>query len=135
MHDRQPTLSIVIKVLQVLIWDLEIEFRKQNLLIWKPQMIRITVYKLETLPFPVTSYLLIAMLISRVPTAKWGFPGGSLVKNSLANAGDTGEVGLIPESGKLPGERSGNPLQYSCLENLDRGALWAIVHGVANSQT
>ena len=73
-------------------------------------MIRITVYKLETLPFPVTSYLLIAMLISRVPTAKWGFPGGSLVKNSLANAGDTGEVGLIPESGKLPGERSGNPV-------------------------
>ena len=98
-------------------------------------MIRITVYKLETLPFLVTSCLLIAMLIARVPTAKWGFPGGSLVKNSLAHAGDTGEVGLIPESEKLPGERSGNPLQYSCLENLDRGALWAIVHGVANSQT
>ena len=104
-------------------------------MIWKPQMMRITVYKLETLPFLVTSCLLIAMLISRGPTDKWGFLGGSLVKNSPADAGDTGEVGLIPESGKLRGERNGNPLQYSCLENLDRGALWAIVHGVANSQT
>ena len=104
-------------------------------MIWKPQMMRITVYKLETLPFLVTSCLLIAMLISRVPTDNWGFPGGSLVKNSPANAGDTGKVSLIPESGKLPGERNGNPLQYSCLENLDRGALWAIVHGVSNSQT
>ena len=43
-----------------------------------------------------------------------GFPGGSLVKNSPANAGD---VGLIPGSGRSPGEGNGNPLQYSCLEN------------------
>ena len=102
-------------------------------MIWKPQMMRITVYKLETLPFLVTSCLLIAMLISRVPTDNWGFPGGSLVKNSPANAGDTGKVSLIPESGKLPGERNGNPLQYSCLENPDGGASRTIVHGVAES--
>ena len=39
-----------------------------------------------------------------------------LVKNRLANAGDSRDVGLIPGSGRLPGEGNGNPLQYSCLE-------------------
>ena len=53
--------------------------------------------------------------------------GGSVVKNPPAN---TGDVGLIPESGRSLGEGSGNPLQYSCLENPG-GAWWAIVHGVA----
>ena len=48
-----------------------------------------------------------------------GFPGGSEVKNPLSGAGD---VGLIFGSGKAPGEKNGNPLQYSCLENpMDRG--------------
>ena len=62
----------------------------------------------------------------------WGFPGGSEVKASACNAGD---LGLIPESGRSPGEGNGNPLQYSCLENpMDGGAWWAIVHGVAKSQ-
>ena len=46
------------------------------------------------------------------------FPGGSVVKNPL---GDAGDMGSIPESGRPPEERNGNPLQYSCLENL-RGA-------------
>ena len=50
-----------------------------------------------------------------------------------AYAGDTG---LIPGSGRPPGGGSGNPLQYSCLENpMDRGAWQAIVHRVAKSQT
>ena len=40
-----------------------------------------------------------------------------VVKNSPANAGDTGDVGSIPGSGRSPGEGNGNPLQYSCLEN------------------
>ena len=49
-----------------------------------------------------------------------GFPGGSVVKNPPANAGD---LGLIPGSGRSPGEGNGNPLQYSCLGNpMDRGA-------------
>ena len=62
-----------------------------------------------------------------------GFPGGSVVENLLAGAGDPG---LISESGRAPGEGSGNPLQFSCLENsMDRGAWWAIVRGVAKSQT
>ena len=57
-----------------------------------------------------------------------GFPGGSVVKNLPANAGDTGS---IPELGRSTGERNGNPLQNSCLGNpWDRGAWWATVHEI-----
>ena len=64
-----------------------------------------------------------------------GFPGGSVVKNPPANAGDTGDKGLIPGSGKSPGEENGNPVQYSCLNNpVDNGAWWATVHGIAKSE-
>ena len=62
-----------------------------------------------------------------------GFPGGSEVKVSACNAGDQGS---IPGSGRSPEEGTGNPLQYSCLENpMDGGAWSATVHGVAKSQT
>ena len=55
------------------------------------------------------------------------FPGGSLVKNTLANAG---YVSSTSGSGRSPGEGNGNPLQYSCLGNLmDRGAWLAAVRG------
>ena len=58
---------------------------------------------------------------------------GSDGKASACNAGD---LGLIPRLERSPGEGDGNPLQCSCLENpMDRGALWATVHGVAKSQT
>ena len=61
-------------------------------------------------------------------TLFWGFPGGSVVKNSPANAGNTGS---FPWSGRSTGEGNGNPLQYSCLGNpMDRGAWWTIVHAV-----
>ena len=79
-----------------------------------------------------------------------GFPGGVVVKNLLANAGDLRDASLTPGSGRSPGEEHGNPLvgthvfsvlestgnnmnifQYSCLENpLDRGAWSATVHGI-----
>ena len=60
-------------------------------------------------------------------------PGGPASKESAYNAGD---AGLIPGWGRSPGDGNGNPLQYSCLENsMDRGALWATVHGAAKSQT
>ena len=60
--------------------------------------------------------------------AESGFPGGSVVKNLFANAG---EVDLIPGSGRSPGERNCNPVQYSCLENtMNRGAWPATIHGV-----
>ena len=56
----------------------------------------------------------------------------AVAKNSPANAGDTGDMGLIPEWGRSPGVRNGNPLQYSCLENpTDRRGWWATPHGVA----
>ena len=56
-----------------------------------------------------------------------------MVKNPLANIGDAGSIHGL---GRSPGEGDDNPLQYSFLENpVDRGAWWAIVHGVAKSQT
>ena len=58
-------------------------------------------------------------------------PSGSEVKASASNAGDPGS---IPGSGRSSGEGSGNPLQYSCVENpMDREAWWAAVHGVAKT--
>ena len=59
-----------------------------------------------------------------------------MAKNLPDNAGDVRDVGLIPGSGKSPGEGNGNPLPYSFLENhVDRGVWRAIVHGFAKSQT
>ena len=58
---------------------------------------------------------------------------GSDGKESVCNARN---LGLIPGSGRFPGEGHGNPLQYSCLENsMDRAAWWVTVHGVAKCQT
>ena len=55
-----------------------------------------------------------------------------VVKKPPANARDIRDMGLIPGSGTSPGERNGNPLQYSHLENpMDRGTWQATVHGVA----
>jgi len=56
-----------------------------------------------------------------------------VVKNQLANAGDTG---LIPGSGRPPGEGNGNPIQYACLGNpMDRGVWWATVNGITKRRT
>ena len=58
------------------------------------------------------------------------FHGNSVVKNPPANAGDTGDWGLIPGLGRAPGEANGNPLQYSCLGNpMNRGGWQVTVHG------
>ena len=62
-----------------------------------------------------------------------GFPGGSVVKNLSANAG---EAGSIPGLKRFPGEGNENQLRFSCLGNpMDRGAWQATVHRVAESQT
>ena len=67
----------------------------------------------------------IRTLISRV----WASLMAQMVKESACKAGD---MGLIPELGRSPGEVNGNPLQYSCLENsMERGVQWDTVHGVA----
>ena len=59
-----------------------------------------------------------------------------MVKNTPANAGDLRDVGSTPGLGRSPGGGSGNPFQYSCLENpMNRGAWQAIVHRVAQSRT
>ena len=58
------------------------------------------------------------------------------VKNPPAKAGDIRDAGSIPGGGRCPEDGRGNPLQYSRLENpTDRGAWWATVHGVTESQT
>ena len=71
--------------------------------------------------------------------SKPGFPDSSVVKNLPANAGDSGDAGSIPGSGRSPGGENGNPLHYSCLGNpKDRGAWWAAVQRVTvrhNSDT
>ena len=56
-----------------------------------------------------------------------------MVKNLHANAGD---LCSLPGLGRSPEGGNGNPLQYSCMGNaMDKGALWAVVHGFAKSQT
>ena len=66
-----------------------------------------------------------------------GSPGGPAGKESAfthSGEGNTGEVSLIPGSGRSPGREYGNPLQYSCLESfMDRGDWWATVHVVTKS--
>ena len=57
-----------------------------------------------------------------------------MVKNPPANAGDTRDLGLIPESGRSPEERQGNLFQYSCLEKSIGRAWWAAVHGATKDQ-
>ena len=80
--------------------------------------------------------LWICFNIQIIMNDSWGqvvsarLPGGSLVKNLPANAGD---VGSISGSGRSPGEGNDDPLQYFCLENsMDRGAWRATVPGLAN---
>ena len=65
-----------------------------------------------------------------------GFPGGASGKESACRCRRHRAEGLIPGSGRSPGEGNSNPLQCSCLENsMDRGCWWAVVHGVAESWT
>ena len=65
-----------------------------------------------------------------------GFPGGAVVKNPPASAGNARDGGSIPGWGRAPGVGNGKPLQYSCLENsMVRGAWRATVHGVTQNRT
>ena len=63
-----------------------------------------------------------------------GLPQWLNGKESVCGAEDKRDVSLIPVSGRSPGGENGNPLQFSCLENfMERGAWWATVHGVAET--
>ena len=76
----------------------------------------------------ITALLTRLLLPAHVSSDSWGFPHSSVGKERACNAGDPG---LIPGSGRSPGEGTGNPLQYSCLENpMDRGGWHTTVHGV-----
>ena len=80
----------------------------------------------------ILSYCEIQMLLLIIRL--WLTPVAQLVKNPPAKAEDARDVGMIPRSGGSPETGNGNSLQYSCLENsLDRGAWWATVPGVAES--
>ena len=68
------------------------------------------------------------------PVSHW-LPNWHSGKESVCGVGNPRDTGSVPRSGRVPGERNGNPFQYSCLGNhTDRGAWQATVHGVAESQ-
>ena len=63
-------------------------------------------------------------------------PGGLDSKESACDAGNARDKGSIPGSGRSPGERNGNPLQYSCLGSpMDKVAWRVAAHRVAKSET
>ena len=77
----------------------------------------------------------IALVHYRKDSTTWGLPRWLSGKESVCDAGDTGDPGSIPGWGRSSGGGNGNPLQYSCLGNpMDRGAWWAAVHGVRVGQ-
>ena len=66
----------------------------------------------------------------------WALQVALVVRKQSANAGDTGDVGLIPGLGRSSGAGNCNPLQYPCLGNsTDTGTWWATIHRVAKSWT
>ena len=68
------------------------------------------------------------------PSYTVGFPGGAVVNNPPANAGDSRDLGSVLGLGQPPAVGNGNPLQYSCLGNsMDRGAWQATVHGITKN--
>ena len=80
--------------------------------------------------------IVVIVIIAIFFKIKVGLPDDIVVKNPAANAEDEGDKDSIPGSERFLGEGNWNQLQYSCLENsMDRGAWWAIAHGVAKSWT
>ena len=70
------------------------------------------------------------------PLTNWGFSGVPMGKESACNAGEAGDTGSTPKSGRSPGGGHYNPLQYSCQKNpMDRGARQATVHRLAKSHS
>ena len=75
-------------------------------------------------------------ILGLITCLSFRFSRVSLVAQMVESACNVGDPGLIPWSGRSPGEGNGNPLQYSCLENPMDGGTWqATVHGVAKNQT
>ena len=71
-----------------------------------------------------------------VGSTEMGFPGGAVVKDLLAKAGDERAMDFIPRLGRSPEGGNANPLQYSCLEKPRNRGVWrAAVHGVMKNRT
>ena len=88
---------------------------------------------LKTLYKTFTLVILFRKQVEELLYMSLGFTSSSNGKESACNVGD---LGSIPGLGRTPGERHGNPLQYSCLENsMDREAWPALVHGVSKNLT
>ena len=95
---------------------------------------------LSYLPCICVSYLTFRQTDDRVGSSslKDGYRGvwASLMDQTKEFTCNAGDPGLTLGSVNSPGEGNGDPLQYSCLENsMDRGAWWAIVHGVTQNRT
>ena len=76
------------------------------------------------------------MLVFTISWGLYGLPRWLSGKESACCAGDSGDTVSIPGLERFPGGGNGNPLQYFSLGNhMDRGAWWAITHGVTKSQT
>ena len=99
-----------------------------------PLIFLLLVSKLGCLLFLIYSdFNYLSFIIFNLLLSCRGPPCSSESEESACNVGD---LGLIPGLGRSPGERNGNPLQYSCMGNpTDRGAWWATVHGVVKSHT
>ena len=94
-----------------------------------PTYILTSVYK-DTLLSISSSILVIFLLFDN---NHWGVPRGSVGKESSCSAGDIGNAGSIPGSGRYPKEGNGNLLSILTQNPRDRGSRWATVHGVAKS--
>ena len=70
------------------------------------------------------------ILLTHSPNDVWASQVALVVKNLPENAGDLRDVGLIPGSGRSPGEGNGNPLQYPCLENPMGGGARKVLHSI-----
>ena len=93
-------------------------------------------YSISTLALLTIKLLILSPKKKKKKKHLKGFSGGSVVKNSLVKAGDTGDMGSTPGSGTSPGGGNGNPPQHSFLRNpMDRGAWQATVHGIAKCWT
>ena len=109
-----------------------------------PSFMRVTIRTLNTKEHYEETINSICKVLRTLPGGKyiWSFDYIDSCCSKRASAQwwrrclPKGDASSIPGSGRSPGEGSGNPLQYSCLENpMDRGAWQTMVHGVAKSQT
>ena len=99
--------------------------------LWRGQITTFWIFHCEFQPAEIQT---ICSSVMNLPVIR--LLGGLVVKNPPANAGDTGDMGSVPGSGRSPGGKNGSPLPYSCLESpMDRGAWRAAVYSIAKSLT